>query len=162
MFNDLKTKRALDRMCGIEERITNDIVKDYRLLEELKEELEKKGIKYALQRERANLGLTYLLLFYPSPLVRHEAAFVIGEYGQGHNSFLRSCAYLDPDATVRHEAALAMSTPSQKSLAHRNKWILEYIAKHDQSQMVRDTAKVSLGRIKSMLEIEVKGNKNCV
>lgn len=95
------------------------------------------------------MGLTYLLLFHPSPLVRHEAAFVLGEYGAGYNTFLRDSALLDPDPVVRHEAALAMSTPSQRRFSRQNQWVLEYIAVNDRSRMVRDTAQVSLDNIKS-------------
>lgn len=149
MIRDVEMQRCLGQMSGIEVRITGDVVKDYKLLEELKEQLQRKGTKYAFGRERANLGLSYLLLFHSSPLVRHEAAFVIGEYGTQPNSFLRSSAYLDPDPTVRHEAALAMSARSQRSLAPINKWILEYIARRDHSRMVRDTARISLETIDS-------------
>src|SRR3989338_6317859 len=120
---DAKTRRAFERMSDIGHRVTNDAVRDYRLLYELKDELTKPGNRHAVGRENANLGLMYLLLFHPSPLIRHEAAFMFGEYGKPC-SFLRSVAFLDEDATVRHEAALAMSTKSQRAYVDRNKWVL--------------------------------------
>lgn len=146
MIHDPGFQCVLGQMSGIDTRVSGDAVQDYKLLSELKKELQKQGRNYVLVREKADLGLSYLLLFHPSPLVRHEAAFVIGEYGKP-NSFLRSVALLDSDATVRHEAALAMSTEQQRRYVSRNKWALEYIAKKDKSKMVRDTAKVSLDTI---------------
>ncbi len=148
MIQDPGFQRALGKMSGIETRVAGDAVQDYKLLTELKEELQKQGRNYVLVREKADLGLSYLLLFHPSPLVRHEAAFIIGEYGKP-NGFLRSVALLDSDATVRHEAALAMSTELQRRYVSRNKWALEYIARKDRSKMVRDTARVSLDTIEA-------------
>lgn len=151
MIRDLGFQQSLGRMSGIESKVTGDAVRDYKLLSELREELQKSEQHYALLREKANLGLSYLLLFHPSPLVRHEAAFIIGEYGKPC-SFLRFVAFLDEDATVRHEATLAMSTASQKTYIARKRWMLEYIAKNDKSEMVRDTALVSLDTIKAYVQ----------
>ena len=150
MMRDPGFQRALGKMSGIETRVSGDAVQDYKLLSELKDELQKPGRNYVLVKEKADLGLSYLLLFHPSPLIRHEAAFVIGEYGKP-NSFLRSVALLDEDATVRHEATLAMSTQLQRRYVSRNKWALEYIARNDESKMVRDTARVSLDTIEVSL-----------
>ena len=149
MIKDLEMQRCLDHMSGIGVRVTGEVVHDYKLLYELKRELQKRSARNLIKVQKAGLGLTYLLLFHPSPLVRHEAAFIIGEYGREHNTFLRSSAYLDPDATVRHEAALAMSARSQRGFYSRNRWILEYITTHDRNRMVRDTARVSLDTIDS-------------
>ena len=151
MIKDPEMQRSLAQMSGIGTRVSGDVVKDYRLIYQLKEQLRKNDKKYLIEKEKAHLGLTYLLLFHPSPLVRHEAAFVLGEYGRGYNSFLNDSAFLDSEAIVRHEACLAMSTPSQKAFASRNQWVLEYITRHDRSQMVRDTARVSLDTIEAYL-----------
>ena len=144
MIKDPGMKSDLARMTGIEDRITGEIVRDYELIFSLKRGL---GSKDVYRRDRAVLGLSYLLLFYPSPLVRHEAAFVLGEYGKGPAHFLRASALLDSDATVRHEATLALSAPSQRSYAGRSRSLISYIAKKDRSKMVRDTARVALARL---------------
>ncbi|MEK6951120.1 MAG: HEAT repeat domain-containing protein [Nanoarchaeota archaeon] len=153
MIHDPAMQNCLAQLSGIAKRVTGDTVHDYRLIYGLKKELQRKqknqrDDKKAYAREdKAHLGLAYLLLFHPSSLVRHEAAFVLGEYGRTYSSFLRASALLDPETIVRHEATLALSARSQRGLAFRNKFLLEYIATHDESRMVRDTARVSLDNL---------------
>ena len=153
MIKDYKMKACLARMTSIEERMTGDTVKDYQLLYTFKDEIKGSSRKNNQRKIRANLGLIYLLLFHPSALVRHEAAFVLGEYGDRPVSFLRVSALADSSAVVRHEASLALSTYSQRALAERNVSVLEYISRNDKTQLVKDTAKVALNLLSKKYSI---------
>ena len=143
MFDDPGAKLSFERMTGIEKRLSGNACQDFELVWVLKEEL---GDKTKLMgREIAYLSLTHLSIYHPSALVRHEAAFVIGEYSPQQSTFLDIPALHDSDPVVRHEACLAMGAPINRCVRKYN-GILGYIAETDSSEMVRDSAKVALRR----------------
>lgn len=151
MIKDPGTKKALAEMTGIEERITGNSASDYKLIDALKKDAKIKDRKqykccdayttHLIKRDNACLSLVYLMLFHRSALVRHEAAFALGQ-NDPKNSFLRDSAILDQNPVVRHEACLAMGNNSRHY--SRNNYLLEYIAANDKSKMVRDSARVAL------------------
>ena len=138
-------EKELVKNSGVDKLITNDSAKDYQLIHKLKERLNDENVVTA---DKAYLGLTYLQLFHKSALVRHEAIFVIGEYGP-RSTFLTYSALSDPEPVVRHEACLALGGRSQRVIALRRLTNLEYIAKNDKSEMVRDSARVALDNIRN-------------
>lgn len=119
---------------------SGDAVEDMGLIESLSVKLKRPGI----ESEKAMFGLVYLMLSHRSALVRHEAAFTIGDSG-------RSCTFLDvpalhdPEPVVRHEACLAMGAKGNRHIG-KYRWILEWIADHDKDEMVRHSARYALSR----------------
>lgn len=151
----LNLKKNWNIVPGLRKKISGALAKDFELIEVIKQEL----INGKNDEKRiAEESLTYLGLFYPSALVRHEAIFTLGEYGCQAYSFLRRSALEDPNPVVRHEACLAMSTESQQGAVNYNRPMLEYIAKHDSDEMVKETALVSSNRIS--MRIDKKNNNS--
>ncbi len=141
MINDPLMKADLARMTGVETLLTGGVVGDYKLVGRFKGYLNEKSPYHRLN---ATLSLVYLQLFHPSDVVRHEAAFTLGVYGDGSaTSFLRDSALLDPSPVVRHEACLALDSPSSL-YAENNRRLLTYIAENDPDVMVRDSALIAL------------------
>lgn len=138
-LTDETTKRSLLEMSQI--TVSNDAVTDMGLVESLREAINESGIR----SEQALHGLIYLQLYHPSALVRHEAAFSIGDSGR-QNTFLDLPALHDADPVVRHEACLAMGANGNRNVRkYRN--ILNWIAENDKNEMVRDSAKFAISRL---------------
>ena len=136
-------KESFEKMTGIVRRLTGDAAVDFELVGIIRKELEDKSDLWG--SDRAYLSLTYMHLYHPSALVRHEAAFVVGE-STPQSTFLDYSALHDPNPVVRHEACLAMGHPSNRK-ASVYRWVLRYISEHDTDEMVRDSARVALKRI---------------
>jgi|GEM_PF-5121245 len=120
---------------------SGDAVEDMNLVESLGRKLKRRGI----QSDKAMFGLVYLMLSHRSALVRHEAAFTIGDSGRSC-TFLDVAALHDPEPVVRHEACLAMGAKANRHIGKYH-WVLEWIARNDKSEMVRHSALFALSRI---------------
>jgi HEAT repeat protein len=120
---------------------SGDAVEDMGLVESLSDKLKQPGI----ESEKAMFGLVYLMLSHRSALVRHEAAFTIGDSGRSC-TFLDVAALHDPEPVVRHEACLAMGAKGNRHIGKYH-WLLEWIADHDKSEMVRHSALYALSRL---------------
>jgi deoxyhypusine monooxygenase len=94
--------------------------------------------------EKSVPALADVLFYDPDPLVRHEAAFSLGQIGlSAGNEALGRAVKTDPDPIVRHEAAAALgSIGSADSEGVLTK------ALSDEDEMVRNSAKASLFNIK--------------
>ena len=82
----------------------------------------------------------------PSPIVRHEAAFVLGE----KNSFigvqpLIHAIYNDPNKFVVHESALALANLGIIGSPHSDKILNELL--NDKDRDIIDTAEIALQRL---------------
>lgn len=140
LLTDSNSKEALLEMSQIE--ISGDAVIDMELIETLRSKIEEGG----MMREEALMGLVYLMLYHSSALVRHEAAFTIGDSGF-QSTFLSLPAVHDPDPVVRHEACLAMGANGNRHVRkYRN--ILNWISLNDKNEMVRDSALFAINRLK--------------
>jgi HEAT repeat protein len=84
----------------------------------------------------------------PDPLVRHEAAFSLGQIGLSEGNFpLARAVAEDPDPIVRHESAAALgSIGSADSEDALNR------ALSDRDEMVRNSAAASLFNIRFLKE----------
>src|SRR2546422_10886499 len=84
--------------------------------------------------------LADVLLHDADPLVRHEAAFSLGQMGlSGANGPLERAVMTDPEAIVRHEAAAALGSignPSTEKVLR--------VALEDEDEIVRNSARTSL------------------
>jgi len=94
--------------------------------------------------EKSIPALADVLLHDPDPLVRHEAAFSLGQIGLSEgNVALGEAVINDKDPIVRHESAAALgSVGSAESEGVLTK------ALEDTDEMVRNSAKASLFNIK--------------
>jgi deoxyhypusine monooxygenase len=94
--------------------------------------------------ERSLGVLGDVLMHDPDPLVRHEAAFSLGQIGLlGGNRSLAKAVLDDHDPIVRHESAAALGSigsPEAEAVLAQ--------ALSDADEMVRNSAKASLFNIK--------------
>ncbi|HIH15201.1 MAG: hypothetical protein QT08_C0008G0009 [archaeon GW2011_AR17] len=80
----------------------------------------------------------------PSPIVRHECAFSLGETACSSLAGLplMKAAKEDPNIFVRHESLLALGTLGEKSFIP---FIKEFL--HDKDKEIRESAEIALQRI---------------
>src|SRR5579875_1898206 len=85
-----------------------------------------------------------VLLNDPDPLVRHEAAFSLGQIGlSSANEYLCKAALNDKDPVVRHESAAALGSIGSKEVED----VLEEVSR-DPEPIVSNSAKASLFNIR--------------
>ncbi len=93
----------------------------------------------------------YVLLNDPNELVRHEAAFSLGQMGYKKGlSALRKAVENDPSVFVRHEAAIAIGVIG----AEEGRATLEK-ALSDPSKEVRESAMIALSNIDYVSSIKM-------
>ena len=145
-------KECLAKITGIETKLKKP-AEDFLLTQEIAAEI---ASVCALDKERLSLSLVYLALYHGSELVRHEAAFSIGEYATTGYSFLSYVALHDPHSVVRHEAVLALSSYARRhpSYKERHRFLLEYIAKNDHEIIVRDSAQAALATLNTIVNVK--------
>lgn len=84
------------------------------------------------------------LLADPSPVVRHECAFALGETAAPEQAgrYLMEAIKKDPQYIVKHEALLALATLGDKSFATFIKKWLDH-----PDQIVSESAEIALQRL---------------
>ena len=94
--------------------------------------------------EKSVPTLADVLLHDPDPLVRHEAAFSLGQIGLSDgNRALAEAVIADKDPIVRHESAAALGSVGS---AESEEVLTRALA--DSDEMVRNSAKASLFNIR--------------
>ncbi len=95
--------------------------------------------------------LADVLLHDPDPLVRHEAAFSMGQIGLSTgNNALEKAVLSDPDPIVRHESAAALGSigsPSAENVLRK--------ALDDKDEIVKNSARASLFNIEFLRRYSV-------
>ncbi len=90
--------------------------------------------------ENSITTLSDVLLHDADPLVRHEAAFSLGQIGLSvANGPLERAVKTDPEAIVRHEAAAALGSIGNPSAERSLRLALK-----DRDEIVRNSARTSL------------------
>lgn len=96
-------------------------------------------------KEENLLKLCRGLMTDPSPIVRHEFAFALGEtaHPQLAGPYLMKAARGDENVFVRHEAILALATLGREKFS-------EFIERflNDESLEIRESAEIALERIR--------------
>ena len=98
------------------------------------------------QDEPSIIVLSQVLKTEPSPIVRHEIAFSLGESGRPDlvAKPLMDAVESDPNIFVRHEAILALSTLGKKEFIPFVKKFL-----NDPDQEIAESAEIALQRLES-------------
>jgi deoxyhypusine monooxygenase len=98
-------------------------------------------------------ALSDVLLNDPDPLVRHEAAFSMGQIGlTSANAALERAVLTDAEAVVRHESAAALGSIGSQSCAPTLTRALK-----DRDEIVINSAKTSLFNLRFLASYSVGG-----